>query len=141
VSSECGRYGRRSFNATVVAFGWSLALVVATFLVPVYSGVGESASSTFSGVRRVAISPSLVGVNGLWVLIPVAVPVVLTVLVWIALHRKCSRGSKQAGVIAWSMVVLLCAFCVVGAFSIGVAIAPVATLLGYAAFRTPIGAA
>ena len=99
------------------------------------------ASSTVSGVRRVAISTSLVGVNGLWVLIPVAVPAVLTGLAWIALHRKCSRASKQAGAVAWAIVVLLCAFCVVGAFSIGVAIAPVAALLGYAASRTPIAAA
>jgi hypothetical protein len=141
VRSDYERYGRRAFNATVVAFGWSLALVVTAFLVPVYSGVGQSASSTFSGVRRIAISSSLVGVNGLSVLIPVAAPAVLTVLVWIALHRKCSRGSKQAGAVAWAMVVLLCAFCVVGAFSIGVAIVPVAALLGYAVSRTPIGAA
>jgi hypothetical protein len=108
-------------------------------MVPVYSGESASATSGGISIARDAMSSSLVAVNGIRILIPVAIPAVLTVLVWIALHRKCSRSSQAAGVVAWVIVGLLSAFCVVGALSIGLFIVPVAALLACAASLTPAG--
>src|ERR1700677_875736 len=83
--------GRLAFAATVAAFAWSAALILAAFLVPVYSGESVGVTSGVSGVTRAHFELTLVGANGIGVLIPVGIPAVLVALVWIALHRKCSR--------------------------------------------------
>jgi hypothetical protein len=134
------RPGRRAFYSTIAAFAWSVLLVVAAFTVPIYSGA-ESAVSSSGSIQSVATSSTLVAVNGQWVLIPIFVPAVITLLVWIALHRKCSRGSNLASFVAWALVGLLAVFCLVAAFTIGVFIVPVAALLAYATFRTPLATA
>jgi hypothetical protein len=123
-----------------MALAWSVALVVGALVVPVYGG-GQSVASGSGPIRSVAVSSTLVAVNGPWVLIPIAIPVVVTLLVWIALHRKCSRGSSTASFLAWVMVGLLSVFCLVEAFTIGFFIVPVAALLAYATSRTPLGTA
>ncbi len=107
---------------------------------PVYSDAQSTASGS-GPIRSIAASSTLVAVNGQWVLIPVAVPAAITLLVLIALRRKCSRGSTTASFIAWVLVGLLAVFCLVGAFTIGLFIVPVAGLLAYAASRTPLGTA
>jgi hypothetical protein len=130
-----GGNGRRAFWCTVGAFVWSTALVGAAFLVPVY---GTSSSSAF-GTPHASAPATLVGVNGLWVLIPVAVPIVIAALVWVALHRKCSRGGRVSAFVAWSLIWTLVAGCVVAIASVGLLLAPVAGLLAYAAALTPSG--
>jgi hypothetical protein len=99
----------------------------------------ETASSP-SGASAAAASLTLVQVNGLRVLIPVAVPAFVAGLVWVALHRKCSRGGRASGYLAWSLVWMLFAFCLVAILSIGWFVIPVAGLLALAASLTPSGA-
>jgi hypothetical protein len=122
--------GRWAFGLTLTAFGYALALVVAAFVAPVYS----TSSGTGSGTE------TLVGENGLGVLVPVAAPAAVTALVWLALHRKCSRGSRGGAVMASVLVALLAAFCLLAALTIGVFVLPVALLLGVATTLTPTGA-
>jgi hypothetical protein len=117
---------------TTAAFVWALALVAGAFFVPVYSGV-ESGSA--AGV--VSTTSTLVGVNGLGVLLPVALPALLVALVWLALHRKCSRGSSRSGQVAWTLIVLLGTFSVLAMFSIGLFVLPTVLLLAGAATLTP----
>jgi len=134
------RSGRRTFFCTIAALAWSAGLVVAAFTVPVYGG-GQSAGSPNGLSRSLSAGATLVAVNGLWVLVPVAAPAAVTVLVWIALRYKRSRGSGTANLAAWVMVGSLSLFCLVGASTIGLAIVPVGALLAYATARTPLGTA
>ena len=104
-------------------------------MLPFYGSSGASSTGAYwSG------SLSLVDVNGLGVLVPVGIPVMISALVC-CVHRNCSRGGPIAGYLAWTLVVVLALGCVVAAASIGVLILPVALLLGSAAAITPLGPA
>lgn len=126
--------GRQAFWFTVAAFVWSAALVGAAFLLPVYGS-----SSTSSTGAHSSTSLTLVHVNGPGVLIPVGVPLIIVALVWVALHRKCSRGGRVAGYVAQTLVWMLAAACLVAIASVGLFILPVAALLARAAAITPSG--
>jgi len=128
----------RAFWLTVAAFAWGAALVVAAFVVPVYGSASDSAPS---GAPGDPASTTLVGVNGVGVVVPVAVPAVVAALVGLALHRKCSRGGRVSGIVAWSLIGALGAGCLVAILSIGLFAAPVAGLLAGAASLTPSGGA
>lgn len=130
--STAVRQGRWAFGLTVGAFGWGLALVAAAFLAPVYSG--QTSSSTGDVAKT---SSTLVGQNGLWVIVPAAVPAALALLVWFGLQRKCSRGSRLGTYLAWGAVVVLAVFAVVAAASIGLFVLPAVLLLAAAAAMTP----
>ena len=133
VRGEAGNgHGRWAFALTVASFVWALVVVGAAFVVPVYS-VEESSPS--GGVVRT--TSTLVDVNGVGVLVPVALPALVVVLVWFALRRRCSRGSSRSGAVAWVLIGLLATFCLLAAFSIGVFVVPVALLLAGAAALTP----
>jgi hypothetical protein len=106
---------------TVIAFLWSIGLLVAALLVPVYG------------------SATLVDDNGPRVLLVVAVPAVISAAAWIALWRKCARGNRVSGYVAWTCVWALAGFCVLAILSIGIFVAPVAVLLASAASLTPSG--
>jgi len=132
MSERRSRQGRQAFWLTTAAFAWSAALLGAAFLLPVYGASGASSTGThWSG------SLTLVAVNGLGVLVAVAVPVLISALVWVALHRKCSRGGRMAGRLAWALVVVLALGCLVTAASIGLLVVPVVFLLACAADITP----
>jgi hypothetical protein len=128
--------GRWAFALTLLAFGWGIALLAAAFALPVYS---SSVSSAPSGVS-VASPATLVQVNGLGVLAPVGLPALIAAVIWFALHRKCSRGSRAGNYAAWALVWLLVAFCLVAIASIGAFVVPAAVLLAGAAALTPSGA-
>lgn len=129
---EQARRGRRAFWLTVSAFAWSAALVGAAFVLPAYGSSSASSTGTNSSA-----SLTLVQVNGLGVLIPIGVPLVIVALVWAALHRKCSRGGRIPGYAAWTLVSVLIAGCLVAIASVGLFIAPVAALLWWATAITP----
>ena len=138
--------GRWAFALTLAGFAWALALVAAAFVVPVYSGESVSAQSTgTSGGTTVETThrfvSTLVHENGLRVLIPLAIPVALAALVWFALHRRCSRGSRWGGPVAWIVVAVLALFSLVTGFTIGLFVFPVAVLLGTSAAVTPLAPA
>jgi len=124
--------GRLAFGLTVGAVAWGLALLAAAFFVPVYGG--SLISST--GVVKSTTS-TLVEVNGVWVVAPLVVPVVLASLGWFGLHRKCSRGARAGAYLAWGCVTALGTFSVVAAASIGLFIVPAVLLLAAAAKLTP----
>jgi hypothetical protein len=105
----------------VLAFVWSIGLLVAALLAPEYG------------------SATLVDENGWGVLVPVAVPAVISVAVWLALWRKCSRGGSVGAAVAWTGVSVLAVFCLIALASIGLFVLPVALLLGCAASLTPSG--
>ena len=113
--------GRSAFLMTVAAFVWSVGLVVAALLLPAYG------------------SATLVEENGTRVFLPVAAPAVISIVVWLALWRKCSRGGRVTVWVAWTFVALLVGVCVVTIPSIGISVTPVAVLLACAASRTPSG--
>ena len=112
---------RRAFVLTVIAFLWSIGVLVAAVVAPVYG------------------SATLVDDNGPGVLLVVAVPAAISAAVWIALWRKCTRGKRLSGYVAWTCVWVLAGFCLVAILSIGIFVAPVAVLLACAASLTPSG--
>jgi len=122
------RRGRWAFGLTLTAFAWAAALVVGAVLLPVYSVEDSGGGSS---------SATLVGENGLGVLLPVAFPALVAALVWYALHRKCSRGSRPAELVAWALVGVLLLGCLLAMLTIGIFVLPVALLLLLAAALTP----
>jgi hypothetical protein len=126
--------GRRAFWLTIGALAWGLVLVVAAFVVPVYSASGASAPSD---VAHGLPGQTLVQVNGLHVLFVIGAPFVIAALVWGALHHKCSRGGAAGGYVAWTLIAILFVGCVLGLLSVGVLMAPAAVLLACAAALTP----
>jgi cyanate permease len=112
---------RRALVLTVLAFLWSIGLIVAALVAPVYGPA------------------TLVEENGRGVLLVVAAPSVVSALVWIALWRKCSRGGRVSDYVVWAGVSVLAVLCVLGLASIGLVIAPVPLLLARAASLTPSG--
>lgn len=104
----------------LVAAVWSLGLVIAGSVLPVYNG--ESISNA-DGVTFV--SETLVAQNGAWVLIPVAVPLVVCGVVALALRRRSVR-------VAWVAVGLLGVFALLSIPSIGLFIIPVVAVLARA---------
>jgi len=131
--NEVGR-GRQAFWLTVAALVWSAALVGAAVWFPAYSSSSASSAGT-----HLSGSLTLVEVNGLWALVPMGVPLIVVVLAWAALHRKCSRGSRVAGYVASALVAVLVAGCLVALASVGLFIVPVAALLAGAVVITPSG--
>jgi hypothetical protein len=125
------RRGRQAFWLTVAALAWSAVLIGAAFLFPAYGSSSSAAQA--SG------SQTLVQVNGLGVLIPVGVPLVVSAMVWAALHHKCARGGRVGDYIARTCVGLLGCFCLLAILSIGIYVAPVAVLLACAVSLTPPG--
>ena len=128
------REGRLAFCLTVAAVGWSVALVPAAFLAPVYSG---AETSTFGGTT--STTATLVGVNGLWVVAPVSVPLVVALLAWVGLRMRCSSGSRAGTLFAWGAVGVLALFAIVAGLSIGPYILPAVLLLAAGARVTPLG--
>jgi hypothetical protein len=120
-----------AFWVAAAAAAWSLALIPAAFLIPVYRG---TAAATGDGL--VATSSTLVAQNGLAVLVPVCVPAMLTLLIWFALHRGCARGGRIASLAASGGVALLAAFNVLALLSIGVFVLPATLLVAWAASLT-----
>src|SRR5947209_1750528 len=101
--SEPGlRRGRQAFWLTNAALAWSAALIAGAFVLPVYGSSGTSSTGAhWTG------SLTLVAINGLGALVPVGIPLLISALVRVALHRKCSRGGRIAAYLAWTLVAVL----------------------------------
>lgn len=137
--------GRWAFGLTVTAFAWSMALVIAAVFLPVYgatqseggSGMVDKTTTTTSTL----FAETGVGLAGLVALLTVVLlPAVSTALVWFCLHRRCSRGSRSSGYLAWALVGVLWAFSLLAVFDLGLFLMPVALLLTCAAILTPTAA-
>ena len=127
--------GRWAFALTVAAFCWALALIVAAFLLPVYQGVSASSDGHTTITR--SVSSTLVDENGLRVLVPLALPALLVAVVWLLLHRRCSRGTRFGDGFVWALLALLAWVVLLTGFSVGTLLFPILTLLVAAAALTP----
>jgi hypothetical protein len=134
--------GRSAFQLTVIAFMWSLGLILVAFTVPT-EGVSSGRAISRPGAESVTVTEShgvtLFSHYGLKIVALIAIPAIISGAVWVALHRKCNAGSLRAGKLAWGMIVLLTMYAFVGGFSVGLWAFPVVALLAAAAARTPAG--
>jgi hypothetical protein len=108
-------------GALVAASAWSAALLVAGFLVPVYSSQGVSADGEVSDG-----SATLVGQNGLGVVVILAIPLVVSLAVWAVLRTPTRRGAVP---IAWTLTGVLAGLNLLALLSIGVFVLPVTVAL------------
>jgi hypothetical protein len=126
------RHGRAGFLLASGGLVCAAALVPTAFFAPLYSG--ESSDSAGAVTHTTG---TLVGVNGPWIAGLMSVPLLLALVTWAGLRLRCSRGSVLASRVAWTAVILLWAFTVVGMLSIGLLVLPSALLLVVAAKTTP----
>lgn len=126
------RRGALAMRLIVVAAVWSLGLVIAALILPVYNGetISNSIGVSFT-------TETLVAGKGAWVLVPVAVPLVICGVVALALRRRRSGTGQRSSLVAWSAVGLLAAFGLYTILSIGAFIIPVALLLAGGIALTP----
>jgi hypothetical protein len=117
-----GHLPRGEWVALAVALVWSAGFIVAAALAPAY----QSTTETSSGIVTHG-SATLVDENGRAVLLPVGVPLLVTVIVGCALWRR--EASRGAGPIAWTFTGLLAGFNVVAMLSIGPFMLPVTASL------------
>ena len=110
--------------AAWVAFLW---LVFWPFA---YRGVSIQASPPGSDAAPVVteLSASLIETNGLWVVLPLLVPVVLTGLAYLAVWNLDSRKWTRSAIL-WVLAVLTLGFCALGILSIGAFYLPAALAL------------
>ncbi len=72
--------------------------------------------------------------------VAIAIPVVVTSVVWLLLHVACRFEVSRARTAALALAWLLVAFAVVTGFTIGMFVMPAAAALVAAAVRTPVAA-
>lgn len=115
--------------ALVASLIWSLLLLVAAFIFPVYGYASSSASVGSDGnlVQGAEITgtATLVGVNGAWAVLLIAIPLVVTILVAVLLRI----GARPARVTARAVTGLLAAVTVLGLMSIGLFLLPATVAL------------
>lgn len=120
------RRWRLAVRLLVAAFVWSLGLVLAAVLVPVYGGQTES------GVNGLTLTTAtFVAVNGGWTLVPIGLPAVVACLTGLAMRRQYYYGGvgPSAGA-AWVMVLGLAALALLASLTFGLLVVPAAVLLG-----------
>jgi hypothetical protein len=113
--------------ALLFAAVYSAAIIVAGFVVPMYSSTSVSSSD----IVKVG-SATLVGENGLHVIFTISIPLLLTLAVWAALRKGGRRGARR---IAWTITWLLALFNLAALMSIGLYIMPVTIALFVACSR------
>ena len=95
-----------------------------------YRGVSTQPVPRGSGQAPQVIhySASFIEVNGIWALLPLLVPVVLTALALLAVLYWGPRPWPRS-LVLWVLAVLSIAFCVLGMLSFGILFAPAALAL------------
>ncbi|HEU0194491.1 MAG TPA: hypothetical protein VFQ71_09855 [Gaiellales bacterium] len=124
---------------------WSLGLLAAAFLVPLYSGEMSSAtvctsSAAHCTTTQVAGSDAtLAQVNGGRLMLTITgFLIACTLIAWLGLHFRCTQGSRIGTVVAWAASVLVIGFSAVS-FGLGLLTWPMAGMMAFAAARTPAG--
>ena len=116
------------WDAAIVSALVSDALAWAAFLWLLlwpYSYQGTSVTQTAGGPagQITETHASLLAVNGLWVIIPLLFPVVITAILLI---MAISSNRRAAKLTAWPLAAILLGFCVLSGFSIGMFYMPAA---------------
>ena len=125
-------WSRTTTIALWFAVAWSALLVLAAFVLPVYgtsSSSSTAGSSVTSSTEVTSGTGTLVGVNGLGVLLTISFPLVITVLVATALAFRRRR-------IGWIITGVLCFFTIIALMSIGLFVAPTTLALVVACAAT-----
>jgi hypothetical protein len=125
------RRNRLASRLILVAAAWSLGLLIAASVLPVYNG--ESISNT-AGVTFT--STTLVASQGAWVLIPAVIPLLLCGVVWLGVRRERTRGDRLGARGAWVAIGLLGVFALLAILSIGGFVIPAMILLARAVVLT-----
>lgn len=115
--------------ALAVAAALGALIVAVALVVPVYGSESTMTTVNADGSETTTTTTggaTLVGVNGTWGLIAASIPLAVTIVVALLLLP----GTRRVGpVVAWVLTVLYLLFCVAGAMSIGMFIAPVGLAL------------
>jgi hypothetical protein len=112
--------GRIAFATSSLAVALSAVFVSAAFWAPMYND-----------------GSTLVDDNGARVLVPVAVPLVLSLVAFVGLWLKCARGSVAGGRVAIAVLAILAFFTILTGFSIGIFVLPLTALVAVAVVATP----
>jgi hypothetical protein len=112
VNAAVTRLGRASAVALLVAAAGGVGLIVAAFLAPMYATMSASSSGELTHG-----TDTLVGVNGLGVLVVIGVPLLATLAVGGALWHGSRRGAVP---VAWMLAGLLAVFNMLAMLSVGV---------------------
>jgi hypothetical protein len=138
VNGSESRLTRASSVALLIASIYSAALIVAGFVVPMYSSLSASSSpadSSGSVSSPVVVShgsATLVAVNGLGGALVLSIPLLVSLAVGVALWQSARRGAVP---IAWTLTWLMVAFNLAGMMTIGMFIIPVTVALLFACSR------
>ena len=112
-----------ALSLAVAAVLWGLVLLGGALTLPVYGGTTTTVACPGCPAVSESSTRTLVEVNGAGVLVVVALPLVVSLVVAVALWRRASRAG------AWVLVVLLWLFTLLALASIGMFVAPAALLL------------
>jgi hypothetical protein len=132
--------GWGGFAFASLGVGWSLLLLVATFTYP-WSSTTEGAyfdsPNGPTGVVSSTRTSTLFQESGWWAVAAVCVPLLLAMLVWLGLRRRCIRGASWIDGMVWTIVGGLFLMSFIAGFSFGFLLIPLVLLLGAAAALTP----
>jgi hypothetical protein len=117
---------------TGAAMVWSLGLLLAALLVPTY---GAESSSPDNGVTLTQVT--LIQAKGAWGLVLVAVPVIASVLVALAMVFRRREDARWASPAAWSAIGVLALVALLGITSVGAFMLPAAALLALSVRLAP----
>jgi hypothetical protein len=123
--------GRVAFGLGASSVGWALLLLASAFFFPAYQG------ETCGTGGCTSTSSTLFAENGWLAPGMLAGVAAIAAVGFYALHVVCSRGSERAAKLATWCAVVVIAFAIVGAASVGLLVLPVALLLGASAVLTP----
>jgi hypothetical protein len=114
--------------AVAAAGIWALVLLVGAFVVPVYGTARYITSGTSADISPgpVRLTLTVVDVNGLAGAVEMALPLLVTLVLGIALYRGVDRFSL---VVAWSATGLLASFNLLALFGIGLLMTPATAAL------------
>lgn len=126
--------GRVAFALTAAAALWAAAMVPGAALTSGYA-IETHVDDSERGVYSHTSSQSLLEHEGGGVLVMLSIPLLMTLVVWFALHRSCTRG--RGSTLAWSLIALLGTLAMLASASIGGYFLPTVALLVVAAALTP----
>lgn len=140
-----GSRGRWSATLATLAVAWSLGVVGWAAFGPAYSTSSTTVRVSDGHdrvVERSAGSSTMLEEDGSWALVVLAVPVLVSLGVWVMLRRACMGPDRENGRLglAWSAIVFLLLGCAVSVFTVGLLVFPAVCLLAAAAATVPVSA-
>lgn len=109
----------------VLALLWSLLLLVATFVAPVYGTSACAATAGGASADCVDSTRTLFEVNGIGAVVVMVIPLVATIVVGLGL----GSGSRAGMTAAWTTSAILAVLTLLALLSVGVVWVPVVVML------------